>query len=157
MPGIDYREVRARIPMSRVLELLGYQPKTRQGHQLRGPCPIHRSSNPQSDIFAAHLGQTGVLLPPLQVWRGSTEALAGGPEATSLLGDPQTLPSGPDRTSVAELKSSLELQIKATALISQPLNRSPKTPPSGSLSSRERQARLRFLFRQRTSAEHQSS
>jgi hypothetical protein len=46
MPGIDYREVRARIPMSRVLELLGYQPKIRQGHQLRGPCPIHGSSNP---------------------------------------------------------------------------------------------------------------
>ena len=43
--------------MSRVLELLGYQPKTRKGHQLRGPCPIHGSSNPQSDIFAAHLGK----------------------------------------------------------------------------------------------------
>jgi DNA primase len=57
MSGIDYREVRARIPMSRVLELLAYQPKTRKGHQLRGPCPIHGSSNPHSDVFAAHLGK----------------------------------------------------------------------------------------------------
>lgn len=57
MPGIDYREVRARIPMTRVLELLGYEPKSRKGDQLRGPCPIHGSSNPHRDIFAAHLGK----------------------------------------------------------------------------------------------------
>ena len=57
MPGIDYREVRARIPMSRVLELLDYQPKTRRGQQLRGPCPIHGSSGSKSTIFAVHLGK----------------------------------------------------------------------------------------------------
>jgi len=57
MAGIDYREVRARIPISRVLELLGYQSQTRRGHQLRGPCPIQESSHSQSDIFAVHLGK----------------------------------------------------------------------------------------------------
>jgi DNA primase len=62
MPWIDYREVRRRIPMWRVLELLGWQPRTRRGDQLRGSCPIHvRGSYPihvaSRPHFAVHLGK----------------------------------------------------------------------------------------------------
>ena len=57
MPGIDYRKLRERIPMSQVLELLGFQPRRQNREQLRGPCPIHGSSDPRSDIFAVHLGK----------------------------------------------------------------------------------------------------
>lgn len=38
---IDYRALRHQIPMERVLELIGYHPASRCGHQLRGPCPFH--------------------------------------------------------------------------------------------------------------------
>lgn len=57
MPGIDYREVRALIPMSRVLELLGYVPTTRKGDQLRGPCPIQGNPKRKGDEFAVHLSK----------------------------------------------------------------------------------------------------
>jgi DNA primase len=63
MPWIDYREVRRRIPMSRVLELLGWEPHTRRGDELRGPCPIHvRGTFPVQGgdtrpLFAVHLGK----------------------------------------------------------------------------------------------------
>ena len=57
MPSIDFRELRARITMSQVLELLQYKPRRRLGDQLRGPCPIHRSSSPTSRVFAVHLRQ----------------------------------------------------------------------------------------------------
>jgi len=40
MPGIDYAAVRREIPMSRVLELLQYEPAIRRGTRLRGPCPL---------------------------------------------------------------------------------------------------------------------
>jgi len=57
MPGIDYREVRARVPISQVLQFIGYQPKTRKGHQLRGPCPFHDNPDSRSESFAVHLGK----------------------------------------------------------------------------------------------------
>ena len=46
---IDYRALRNEIPMARVLELIGYHPTSRRGHQLRGACPFHHSerSNPR--------------------------------------------------------------------------------------------------------------
>jgi DNA primase len=57
MPGIDYREARARLPLAEVLDLLGFVPRRRGGDQLRGPCPVHRSRSPASRSFAAHLGK----------------------------------------------------------------------------------------------------
>jgi DNA primase len=57
MPGIDYRAARASIRLAEVLELIGYQPRSRLGVQLRGPCPLHGSSSPSSRVFAAHLGK----------------------------------------------------------------------------------------------------
>lgn len=44
MPGIDYRELRRRISIARVLDLLGFEPVKVRGAQLRGYCPVHRNS-----------------------------------------------------------------------------------------------------------------
>ena len=41
MPGIDYQALRSAISMAQVLEYLKFQPTSRHGPQLRGPCPIH--------------------------------------------------------------------------------------------------------------------
>jgi DNA primase len=57
MPGIDFREARARLPLAEVLHLVGFQPRSRGGQPLRGPCPVHRSRRPTSRSFAAHLGK----------------------------------------------------------------------------------------------------
>ena len=62
MPWIDYREVRRRIPMSRVLELLDWEPDTRRGDQLRGSCPIHVRGSCEIHVdsrplFVVHLGK----------------------------------------------------------------------------------------------------
>ena len=40
MPGIDYRQLRQRVSMTEVLELIGFRATRQRGSQLRGPCPI---------------------------------------------------------------------------------------------------------------------
>jgi DNA primase len=55
MPGIDYRAARALLSLADVLGLIDYQPRSRFGDQLRGPCPLHGSSAATSRAFAAHL------------------------------------------------------------------------------------------------------
>jgi DNA primase len=55
MPSIDYNAVRARVTLHEVLELLGFHPTERHGDQLRGPCPIHRSTSANSRSFSANL------------------------------------------------------------------------------------------------------
>jgi DNA primase len=57
MPGIDFREARSRVRLLEVLGLLGFEPRSRCGNQLRGPCPVHRSRTRASRSFAAHLGK----------------------------------------------------------------------------------------------------
>jgi DNA primase len=53
MPGIDYAAVRRAIPMFRVLGLIPYEPTTRRGSQLRGPCPLSPTCSARS--FSVHL------------------------------------------------------------------------------------------------------
>ena len=55
MPGIDFREVRALIAISQVLDLGGFEVVARSGDQVRGPCPIHGSTTPRSRSFSANL------------------------------------------------------------------------------------------------------
>lgn len=55
MPTIDFAQVRARVPIARVLELVGFRPVRRAGAELRGPCPIHRAGSPRSRSFAANV------------------------------------------------------------------------------------------------------
>jgi DNA primase len=57
MPGIDYREARQRVRLAEVLELLDFEPASRHGEEVRGPCPVHRSRSAGSRSFAAHLGK----------------------------------------------------------------------------------------------------
>jgi DNA primase len=59
MPGIDFQQVRLLVSMRDVLDLLGWQPRTRRGEQRRGPCPLHGSRSPTSRCFAVHLGRQG--------------------------------------------------------------------------------------------------
>jgi DNA primase len=53
--GIDFRALREAAPMAEVLDLLGWRPVARNGPQLRGPCPIHKSSNEMSRSFSVNL------------------------------------------------------------------------------------------------------
>ena len=55
MPGIDFALLRRHVPLTQVLDLLGFTPTTRCGPQVRGPCPVHGSRSPRSRSFAAHL------------------------------------------------------------------------------------------------------
>jgi len=57
MPGIDFRQVRVRVSMSAVLDLLGGQPRTRCGAQWRGGCPLHGPPSATSRCFAVHVGK----------------------------------------------------------------------------------------------------
>lgn len=56
MPGIDLRQVRHKVTIQQVLDLLGFVPTARHGLRLRGPCPIHGDLRSQSRIFSVHLG-----------------------------------------------------------------------------------------------------
>ena len=53
MSGIDFTLLRQQLPLAQVLDLLGFTATTRRGPQLRGACPVHRSTSPQSRSFAA--------------------------------------------------------------------------------------------------------
>jgi DNA primase len=55
MPGISFRQVRTQVSMAAVLELLEFVPVSSCGHQVRGPCPIHRSASKRSRSFSANL------------------------------------------------------------------------------------------------------
>ncbi len=57
MPGVDYRAVAARVPMEKVLELLGFAAKGAATGQFRGPCPVHGSQSPHSRSFSANLAR----------------------------------------------------------------------------------------------------
>jgi transposase InsO family protein len=54
-PAIDFAAVRAAITMAAVLELLGFQARSRRGAQQRGPCPLHGSTSGTSRCFSANL------------------------------------------------------------------------------------------------------
>ena len=55
MAGIDLKQVRSQITIQMVLDLLGFAPVARIGIRLRGPCPIHAASGPQSRSFSVNL------------------------------------------------------------------------------------------------------
>ena len=55
MPGIDYRQLRRQITMREVLDLIGFQPTSRHGPQLRGSCPIPGCRATSDRSFSVHL------------------------------------------------------------------------------------------------------
>lgn len=52
---IDFPALRRLVSMTMVLELLGYEPRSTRGGQLRGPCPLHHSSSATSRSFSVNL------------------------------------------------------------------------------------------------------
>lgn len=57
MPFIDYQAVRSQIGMEEVLEEIGFRPTTRQGPNLRGPCPLPNCSSRSPRSFSVHLAK----------------------------------------------------------------------------------------------------
>lgn len=55
MPGVDFNALRTEITMEHVLSQLGFQPTSRSGDQLHGPCPVHGSTSPGSRTFSVNL------------------------------------------------------------------------------------------------------
>ena len=55
MPGIDFQQLRNEITMEEVLEQLGFQPTSRTGSQLHGPCPVHGSTSASSRSLSVNL------------------------------------------------------------------------------------------------------
>jgi len=56
MPWIDFDAVKAQIPISEVLRLIGWTPNRKEPAALRGKCPLHPSGNPKpSRSFAVNL------------------------------------------------------------------------------------------------------
>ena len=56
MPRLDYRALRAQIPIRAVLEELHYVPLRIRGDQWRGPCPLHGSQD-SSDCFSVQISK----------------------------------------------------------------------------------------------------
>jgi transposase InsO family protein len=56
-PALDFPAIRAAVTMAAVLGLLGFQARSRQGAQQRGPCPLHGSTSGTSRCFAVNLEQ----------------------------------------------------------------------------------------------------
>lgn len=52
---IDFAELRRIVTIRQVLDLLHWEPVARHGSQLRGPCPVHQSTNPQSRSFSVNV------------------------------------------------------------------------------------------------------
>jgi DNA primase len=57
MPGIDYRRLRAEVSMPQVLKLIGFQPTSRRGDQLRGKCPLPACRSFAARRFSVHLAR----------------------------------------------------------------------------------------------------
>jgi DNA primase len=55
MPGIDYRQLRQRVSMTEVLELIGFRATRQRGSQLRGPCPIPGCPSPSDPDFSVQV------------------------------------------------------------------------------------------------------
>lgn len=55
MPSVDFQALRSQVSIGQVLDLLGFVAVEVSGDQVRGGCPIHGSSSPESRSFSAHL------------------------------------------------------------------------------------------------------
>ena len=55
MPRLDYRALRAQIPIRAVLEQLHFIPLQIRGDQWRGSCPLHGSQDTSDRCFSVHV------------------------------------------------------------------------------------------------------
>jgi DNA primase len=56
MRPVDYWQVRQLVSMDKVLELIGWRPRWCEPAGRRGPCPVHKGSDPDSRQFAVYGG-----------------------------------------------------------------------------------------------------
>jgi putative transposase len=56
-PAIDFAALRAVVTIAAVLDLLGFQPRSTQGAQQRGPCPLHGSTSGTGRSFSVNREQ----------------------------------------------------------------------------------------------------
>lgn len=52
---IDFVKLKQQVTISQVLGLIEYRPVSMKGPQLRGPCPIHKSSSERSRSFSVNI------------------------------------------------------------------------------------------------------
>lgn len=52
---MDYAAIRQRVSIGQILALVGFQPASRRGDQVRGKCPIHGSDRDRSRVFSVNL------------------------------------------------------------------------------------------------------
>jgi hypothetical protein len=103
MRPIDFGRLKELVSIDKVLDLLGWRHATVEGINRRGPCPVHRSTNPESRSFAAgpqgwfcHTCKRGG--DQLRLWAEATRAepLPAALELCRRLGiDPPFLPRRP--------------------------------------------------------------
>jgi len=55
--GVDFHAVRSQTSIGQVLERLAFDPVETRGDQVRGACPVHRSTSPRSRSFSANLAK----------------------------------------------------------------------------------------------------
>lgn len=55
MPSLDFRAVRQAVSISQVLNIVGFVAAEQSGDQVRGACPVHGSTSPDSRSFSAYL------------------------------------------------------------------------------------------------------
>ena len=55
MPGVDFLRVRELVRIADVLQLAGFEVTEQLGEQLRGPCPVHRSTSQTSRSLSVNL------------------------------------------------------------------------------------------------------
>jgi DNA primase len=55
MPGVRFHEVRARVSMAQVLELLDFVARAWSGDEVHGACPLHGSTSRSSRRFSANV------------------------------------------------------------------------------------------------------
>jgi DNA primase len=55
VPGVDFNRLRTEITMEQVLNLLGFEPSNRSGHQWYGRCPLHDSTSRRSRPFSVNV------------------------------------------------------------------------------------------------------
>jgi len=53
MRPVDFLAIKQLVSVEKVLELIRWRPRWIEGKERRGPCPVHRSTNPDSRSFAA--------------------------------------------------------------------------------------------------------
>ena len=79
MAGVNFRAIRDLVSIDQVLDLLGFVAAEKVGDQVRGACPVHGATSPQSRSFSANLSKNayrcfkcGSQGNPLDLWAAAT-------------------------------------------------------------------------------------